>query len=79
MSNSPNKPVHLTAKSLPLRSGGSAAGDRRRYGLIMMDEKIRNEIHDYVWKYFQIHADQRLKTFNFYMILCTLISAQRAR
>lgn len=39
-----------------------------------MGETFRNEIQDYAWKYFQMHGEQRLKTFNFYLILCTLIS-----
>ncbi len=49
-------------------------GDLQRYGLNIMDKRIHSGIHDYAWKYFQIHADQRLKTFNFYLILSTLIS-----
>jgi hypothetical protein len=28
---------------------------------------------DYAWKYFSLHADQRLKTFHFYLILATVI------
>lgn len=40
----------------------------------IMDEKFRNEMRDYVWKYFALHADQRIKTFNFYLVLCTLIT-----
>lgn len=39
-----------------------------------MDNKERDNILDYAWKYFQLHADQRMKTFNFYLILCALIS-----
>jgi hypothetical protein len=39
-----------------------------------MDEKKREELLDQAWKYFSLHADQRLKTFNFYLILCTIIA-----
>ncbi len=39
-----------------------------------MDEKFRNEMRDYAWRYFALHADQRIKTFNFYLVLCALIS-----
>jgi hypothetical protein len=39
-----------------------------------MDEKKREELRDQAWKYFSLHADQRLKTFNFYLILCTIIA-----
>ncbi|WP_054033150.1 hypothetical protein [Desulfatitalea tepidiphila] len=39
-----------------------------------MDDKERDQIRDHAWKYFQLHADQRIKTFNFYLILCALIS-----
>ena len=30
----------------------------------------RKELRDYAWKYFDRHAEQRLKTFNFYLLLC---------
>jgi len=36
-----------------------------------MDEKLRCELRDYAWKYFALHADQRIKTFNFFLVLCT--------
>jgi hypothetical protein len=39
-----------------------------------MDEKRREELRDQAWKYFALHADQRLKAFNFYLILCTVIA-----
>lgn len=39
-----------------------------------MDENERDQIRDHAWKYFQLHADQRIKTFNFYLILCALIT-----
>ena len=34
-----------------------------------MDDPVRNELREYAWKYFSLHADQRLKTFNFYLTL----------
>ena len=39
-----------------------------------MDDNTRNEARDYAWKYFQFHAEQRLKTFNFYLIIATVLS-----
>jgi DNA mismatch repair ATPase MutS len=36
-----------------------------------MSEK---EIWDYVWGYFQVHAAQRLTTFNFYIALSTIVT-----
>jgi len=38
-----------------------------------MDERIPNELRDYAWKYFAFHAEQRLKTFHFYVLLAALI------
>lgn len=38
-----------------------------------MDDKLRAEMRDYAWKYFELHADQRIKTFNFFLILCVFI------
>jgi hypothetical protein len=39
-----------------------------------MDEHIRKELRDYAWSYFAIHAEQRMKTFHFYLLLATLIA-----
>lgn len=39
-----------------------------------MDQELRVELREYAWNYFRIHADQRLRTFNFYLIICALIS-----
>jgi len=39
-----------------------------------MDENIRKELRDHAWSYFVLHAEQRLKTFHFYLILATLIA-----
>ena len=30
---------------------------------------------NYVWEYFRYHASQRLTTFNFYIIICTLLGS----
>lgn len=35
-----------------------------------LDPDLRKELRDYAWKYFDRHAEQRLKTFNFYILLC---------
>ena len=39
-----------------------------------VNEKLRTEIHEHAWKSFSIHADQRLKTFHFFVLLCTLVA-----
>ncbi len=39
-----------------------------------MDDKQHAMLRDYAWKYFSMHADQRLKTFNFHVTLSTLIA-----
>jgi uncharacterized membrane protein YfcA len=38
-----------------------------------MDAQNRSETREYAWRYFALHADQRLKTFNFFLILVTVI------
>ncbi|MFZ2384739.1 MAG: hypothetical protein WBE75_00810 [Candidatus Omnitrophota bacterium] len=38
-----------------------------------MEEKDRRMMRDYAWNYFSMHADQRLKTFNFYVAISTLL------
>lgn len=35
----------------------------------MLDTETRKEFREYLWKYFALHADQRLKTFNFYIVV----------
>lgn len=40
-----------------------------------MDEKARSELRTYAWNYFSLHATQRLTTFNFYLIISTLLLA----
>ena len=40
-----------------------------------MEEELRKELREYAWAYFDRHAEQRLKTFNFYLILCGAIVA----
>ncbi len=37
------------------------------------DEKRLVEFREYLWKYFSMHADQRLKTFNFYLLISALL------
>jgi len=38
------------------------------------EEKHINDQRQYVWNYFQLHASQRLTTFNFYIVISTLIT-----
>jgi hypothetical protein len=33
----------------------------------------RKELRDYAWKYFALHADQRLRTFNFYLLIVAVV------
>jgi len=35
---------------------------------------IQKELRDYAWNYFQMHASQRLTTFNFYIVIASLLS-----
>lgn len=37
-------------------------------------EVTEKELRDYVWNYFQVHAAQRLTTFNFYIALSTAVT-----
>jgi len=34
-----------------------------------MEESQKNRLRTYAWNYFVYHADQRMKTFNFYLVL----------
>jgi len=36
-----------------------------------MDQDLQKDLRDYAWKYFSYHADQRLKTFNFFLLFLT--------
>jgi hypothetical protein len=38
-----------------------------------MDQQDQKETRDYAWKYFALHADQRLRTFNFYLLIVTVV------
>jgi len=38
-----------------------------------LDPETRRELRDYAWNYFAFHADQRLRTFNFFLALVTVI------
>jgi hypothetical protein len=40
-----------------------------------MDDAQKNRLRTYAWSYFAYHADQRMKTFHFYLILVTAIVA----
>ena len=41
----------------------------------MVDNRDRHEhLRQYIWNYFQVHADQRLTTFNFYILISTVIA-----
>ncbi len=39
-----------------------------------MDKTLQTEMREYAWKYFSLHSDQRLKTFNFYVVLSTVLA-----
>ncbi len=38
-----------------------------------MDDKVRAELYEHAWKCFSLHADQRLKTFHFFVLLSTVV------
>jgi hypothetical protein len=38
-------------------------------------QKARAETREYVWKYWAFHADQRLRTFNFFILVVTVLIA----
>lgn len=38
-----------------------------------MCDMEENELRDYIWNYFSLHSEQRLKTFHFFVIISTLI------
>jgi hypothetical protein len=40
----------------------------------MTEDELRRS-WDYAWNYFSVHADQRLKTFHYYLIVCAGIGA----
>ena len=39
-----------------------------------MDNEELKDYREYAWKYFSLHADQRLKTFHFFVVLSAIIS-----
>lgn len=38
-----------------------------------MNIEQQKMMRDYAWEYFSQHAEQRLKTFNFYVLFCTVV------
>jgi hypothetical protein len=38
-----------------------------------MEQQARNETRDYTWKWFALNADQRLRTFNFYLLIVAVV------
>jgi hypothetical protein len=39
-----------------------------------MDQQLRQEYREYAWKYFELHAEHRLKAFNFFVVFSTLLT-----
>jgi hypothetical protein len=39
------------------------------------DKELREHLRGHAWAYFDRHSEQRLKTFNFYLVLCAAIIA----
>lgn len=39
-----------------------------------MDTAVTKEEREYIWNYFHMHASQRLTTFNFYIVMSTLLA-----
>lgn len=47
-----------------------------RYSIMTTKEKIDTEIiHKQAWDYFQLHSTQRLTTFNFYLVIASVLTA----
>ena len=40
----------------------------------MKDSQIEEQ-RDHAWRYFQLHASQRMASFNFIVVLCALLTA----
>jgi hypothetical protein len=40
----------------------------------MSNDDSHELLRQYIWNYFQVHASQRLTTFNFYILISTVIS-----
>jgi hypothetical protein len=40
-----------------------------------MDQQLRKEYREYAWKYFELHAEHRLKAFNFFVVFSTLLTS----
>ena len=38
-----------------------------------MEESQKQRLRDYAWKYFALHAEQRMKTFHFYILLSSAL------
>lgn len=38
-----------------------------------MNESEKSQAREFAWKYFEYHAEQRLKTFNFYLVISAFI------
>ncbi|MGO9015585.1 MAG: hypothetical protein ACLQF0_11455 [Dissulfurispiraceae bacterium] len=49
------------------------APGRKKALPVDMDESQLNRLRSYAWNYFAYHAEQRIKTFNFYIILVAVI------
>lgn len=47
--------------------------DIRATGAQAMNEDLQKTFRTYAWGYFVQHAEQRLKTFNFYVVFCTVV------
>ena len=40
-----------------------------------MNDSRMEEQRDHAWRYFQLHASQRMASFNFFVVLCALLTA----
>jgi hypothetical protein len=45
----------------------------------MSSEVTLKEQRDYAWSYFQLHANQRMTSFNFFVVIAALLTAGLAR
>jgi hypothetical protein len=56
-------------RSPPIPTGSDAGKSAQ------LDEQARGRLRTYAWGYFSFHADQRMKTFHFYIVVIAAVGA----
>jgi hypothetical protein len=44
-----------------------------------MPDEVLDKERDYAWSYFQLHANQRMASFNFFVVIAALLTTGLAR